>query len=171
MPVDLDSDLALVVADPQRIAEVRSDEVPALLGALEQVRAALWARMVRVPAPAAREPGIDAGDKLLTVPDVAAELRFTPSYVYEAVRRGDLAAVRKGKYVRIRRVDLRTWLDGQSPRGLDARPVTSDSARHAPPRSGPTSPSNRIAGMSRRVQVRASPPRGPAGADDFQPGR
>ena len=164
--MDRKPDLALVAADPRRIADLQADDVPALLAALVQLRASLWAHMLRAPAPAVREPSIDAGDELLTVPEVAAELRFTRSYVYEAVRRGDLAAVRKGKYVRVRRADLRAWLDGNAPRGLDARAATPDSSRHAPTRSGPTSPSSRIARVSRRVHVHAAPAREPAGAAD-----
>ena len=164
--MDSKPDLALVVADPRRIADLRVDDVPALLGALEELRAELWARMLRVPTPAVREPGIDAEHELLTVPEVAAELRFTRGYVYEAVRRADLPAVRKGKYVRIRRTDLRAWLDGHSSRGLDSGPASPDSSRHAPPRPGPTSPSSRIARVSRRVHVHAAPVREPTGAAD-----
>ncbi len=164
--MDRKPDLALVVADPRRIADLQADDVPGVLGALEQLRACLWAHMLRAPASAAREPGIDAGDDLLTVPEVAAELRFTRSYVYEAVRRGDLAAVRKGKYVRVRRADLRAWLDGHSPRVLDARPATPDSSRHAPTRSGRTSLSSGTARVSRSVHARTAPVREPAAPAD-----
>src|SRR5262245_50060238 len=86
-------ELALLVADPQRATELCRDEIPALLGALEQVRAALWIRMVRAAEPVEREAASAAGHELLTVPDAAAELRFTRGYVYEAVRRGELPAV------------------------------------------------------------------------------
>lgn len=150
---DRKPDLALVIADPRRIAELHVDEIPGLLGALERVRAALWARMVRAPAPVTREPGTDTRDELVTVPEVAKELRFTRAYMYEAVRRGDLSAVRKGKYVRIRRSDLRAWLDGRPAKGLDPRPRPPDSARHAPTRPGPASPSPGISRVSRRRHV------------------
>jgi len=111
-------DLAQVVADVQRAGELRPDEIPALLAALEQVRTALWVQMVRVPRPAARDAD-GGGRELLTVPEVAAELRFTRGYVYEAVRRGELPAVRKGKYVRLRREDLEAWLGGPGATSLD----------------------------------------------------
>jgi excisionase family DNA binding protein len=120
-------DLSLVVADPRRVADLRTVDIPALLGALEQVRAALWSHMLRTPAPVARESDDTVGDQLLTVADVAAEVRFTPGYVYEAIRRGQLSAVRKGKYVRIRRAQLRAWLDGFPANGLDPRPAHPDS--------------------------------------------
>ncbi|MGH7307077.1 MAG: helix-turn-helix domain-containing protein [Candidatus Rokuibacteriota bacterium] len=162
-PVDEKPDLALVVADLRRIADLRAEDVPALLGALEQVRTALWAQMMRVPTPTPREP--DVGDEILTVPEVARELRFTRGYLYEAVRRGDLAAVRKGKYVRIRRADLRAWLDGHSPQRLDAQPRRPDIAPHAPKRAGPTSLSNGIGRVSRRGHVRAAPVGEPTSGD------
>lgn len=132
MRTDTSAHLAMVLADPTRVADLRAEDVPALLGALEQVRAALWARMLRAPAPVARDP--DGSEQLLTVAEIAAELRFTVDYVYDAVRRGQLSAVRKGKYVRIRRADLRAWLDGFSSRGLDPRPARPDSgALHGSP--------------------------------------
>lgn len=157
MPADSNPDLALVLADPQRIADLRPDHMPVLLGALEQLRACLWSHMLRAPAPASREAGVDAGNEVLTVPEVAAELRFTSSYVYEAVRRGDLTAVRKGKYVRVRRSDLRTWLNGHPPNGLDARRTSRDSARHAFTPPGPPSPSSRRARVSRGAHFGAPP--------------
>jgi excisionase family DNA binding protein len=112
-------ELALLVADPQRATELCCDQIPALLGALEQVRAALWIQMVRAAEPVEREAASAAGHELLTVPDAAAELRFTRGYVYEAVRRGELPAVRKGKYIRLRREDLEAWLRGQGATSLD----------------------------------------------------
>jgi excisionase family DNA binding protein len=101
-----------VLADPQRANELRPDEIPALLGTLEQLRATLWLNMVRGSGTAKRDADAGGGE-LLTVPEVAAQLRFTRGYVYEAVRRGELPAVRKGKYVRLRREDLESWLDEQ----------------------------------------------------------
>jgi excisionase family DNA binding protein len=66
--------------------------------------------MMRAAGPVKREADGAGGHDLLTVPEVAAELRFTRGYVYEAIRRGELPAVRKGKYVRLRRGDLAAWL-------------------------------------------------------------
>ena len=103
-----------------------------------------------------------ASDEILTVADVSDELRFTRSYVYEAIRRGDLAAVRKGKYVRVRRSDLRAWLDGHSPRSLDARPALPDSDRHAPTRHDRMSLSSPSARVSRRIH-KSTPARADAG--------
>lgn len=134
MSRDGSPDLALVLTDPGRVTDLRVEEIPRLLGAIEELRAVLWAKMVRMPEPAVRVAG-DSTHELLTVPQIAAELKFTTAYVYEAVRRHELAAVRKGKYVRIRRVDLQAWLEGRRPRGLDPGTPTRDSSPHGPGRS------------------------------------
>jgi len=146
-------DLGLVLADPRRVADLHADDIPALLGALEQVRSALWSRMLRTPAPLARDPDDTAGDQLLTVADIAGEVRFTPGYVYEAVRRGQLSAVRKGKYVRIRRADLRAWLDGLPAKDLDPPLAQPDSRSFHGPRT------HRSAAIRPRVRERRAPHR------------
>ena len=115
MTLDASADLAAVLGNLDRVAALRPEDIPALLGTLERVRAALWAQMVRAPVPVARHGDGAGGEPLLTVGEAAAELRFTRAYVYDAVRSGQLAAVRTGKYIRIRRGALTAWLDGGSP--------------------------------------------------------
>jgi excisionase family DNA binding protein len=159
-------DLVRVLLEPQRIVRLEAADVPALLGDLERVRAALWNRLIggsRVETPA---PVQDVAGEVLTVPEVARELRFTRAYVYEAVRRGDVAAVRKGKYVRIQRTDLRAWLEGRPVKGLDRMPRDADSSRHAPLRVGPRSRARTGAGVSARIHASTqvtAPPGGNAG--------
>ncbi len=155
--MDPSPDLVRVLLEPQRIGGLAAADVPTLLGDLEQVRAALWNRMIggfRVDTPA---PVKDTTDEILTVPEVARELRFTRAYIYEAVRRGDVAAVRKGKYVRIRRADLRAWLEGRPAKGLDLPPPRADSSRYAPVRVGPRSRARAAAGVSARIQASLQP--------------
>jgi excisionase family DNA binding protein len=137
MSRDESAELALVLADPRRVTDLRVEDIPSLLGAIEQLRTVLWARMLRTPEPSVRNKD-GAGEEVLTVPEVAAELKFTTAYVYEAVRRHELGAVRKGKYVRIRRADLSAWLEGRRPRGLDQGTGARDSSPHGP-RRGRTS--------------------------------
>ena len=163
---DAKAEVARVLAEPHRIAEISATDIPALLGHLEQARAALWARMIREPVPASRDRADDAADEVLTVPEVARELRFTRAYVYEAVRRGDLHAVRKGRYVRIMRHDLRVWLEGRPPKGLDAQAGARDSSRHAAARVGPRSGARASVGVSPRIRIRAQPLPPPAGNGD-----
>lgn len=129
MQLDARPDLAHFVANPARVAELGAEDVPALLGALEQLRAALWARLVRVPAPVDRDRNSAVGEQVLTVAEVAAELKFTRGYVYDAIRRGQLSAVHTGKYVRIRRAALTAWLDGRPAITLDGHGVPSDNVR------------------------------------------
>ena len=151
-------DLAPLLADLRRLAHLDAGDIPALLGALEEVRTSLWTQLLRPPAPAPRDATVD--DELLTVPEIAAEVKFTRGYVYESVRRGDLVAVRKGKYVRVRRADLRAWLDGPSAPPLDARHSRPDSARHAATRRRsipPTPAGARGIGPTPRSRERAEP--------------
>lgn len=128
--------LAEVLADPRRVAAIPSEEIPVLLGEIERLRTALWAQLVRPLETPRVAASVDA-DEYLTVPEAAAALRFTDAYLYEAVRRQDLPAIRKGRYVRIRRDDLRAWLDGRAARGLDPHSRARDSARHGMRRNGP----------------------------------
>ena len=121
-------DLAAIVANPARVADLRAAEVPSILGALEELRSALWARMLVAPA-GARDPVESSGEPLLTVAEVAVELQFTRAYVYDAVRTGQLPALRTGKYVRIRRAALTAWLDGRSAIALDGHTAPLDSVR------------------------------------------
>jgi excisionase family DNA binding protein len=151
MHLDASPDLAHIVANPARVADLRSEDVPALLGALEELRAALWAHMLRAAAPVARDPTGRTGEQLLTVAEVATELKFTRGYVYDAVRCGQLSAVRTGKYVRIRRAALTAWLDGRPAITLDGHGVPSDSV-------GLTAP-GRTRSVSRRTHP-AQPGRG-----------
>ena len=165
MHADGSPDLAQVLGDPQRAGELRPDEIPALLGALEHVRAALWAQMVRAAGPVKREADGAGEHDLLTVPEVAAELRFTRGYVYEAVRRGELPAVRKGKYVRLRRGDLAAWLGGQRAASLDGTgrlPHSAVSRRGSPATDSESKRARRKrpGQMAPRSRAMASGPRG-----------
>jgi excisionase family DNA binding protein len=153
MNTDAKPDLVRILAEPDRVVALSAADVPMLLGELERVRAALWDRMLRGSAVRDLAPTGDADDEILTVPEVARELRFTRAYAYEAVCRGDFAAVRTGKYVRIRRADRRAWLEGRPPARLDPRPARADRSRHAPARVGPRSPARAAAGVSAQIHT------------------
>lgn len=51
-----------------------------------------------------------AGDRLLTVSEVAADLRVSNMTVYRLIRNGELPALRVGRNYRIRQVDLEAYL-------------------------------------------------------------
>ncbi len=58
--------------------------------------------------------GRQAGDRLLTVAEVAATMRVSTMTVYRLIKGGDLAAIRVGKNYRIRESDMDDYLAGRS---------------------------------------------------------
>ena len=58
--------------------------------------------------------GRQAGDRLLTVAEVAATMRVSNMTVYRLIKNGDLPALRVGKNYRIRESDLDGYLSEQS---------------------------------------------------------
>ena len=55
--------------------------------------------------------GKQGREQLMTVSEVADELRVSNMTVYRLIKGGDLAAIRVGKNYRIRRSDLDEYLD------------------------------------------------------------
>ncbi|MGH3441711.1 MAG: helix-turn-helix domain-containing protein [Nitriliruptorales bacterium] len=55
-----------------------------------------------------------AGDRLLTVSEVADALRVSNMTVYRLIKGGDLPAIRVGKNYRIRRTDLDQYLNAST---------------------------------------------------------
>ncbi len=106
LPLSLDA----LLADPTRAAEIPAEQVSALLGELERLRAALWVRLVT--APAASAPALEP-NRLLTADEVAAWLGVPKSYVYELARRRTpdaLPTVAFGKYVRFVAEGVAAWV-------------------------------------------------------------
>jgi excisionase family DNA binding protein len=60
-------------------------------------------------------------DRLLSPVEVAAVLGVRVSRVYELIRQHRLPTVHVGRYLRVRRSDLRTWIDDQREEAVDAR--------------------------------------------------
>jgi excisionase family DNA binding protein len=54
--------------------------------------------------------GSDAGDRLLTVAEVADTMRVSSMTVYRLIHRGELPALRLGKNYRIRVADVQRFL-------------------------------------------------------------
>jgi excisionase family DNA binding protein len=92
------------------IRGLKPGELPGLLIAIAAVIAE------QKPAPS-REPAAGADEPLLTVPQAAALLNYRPSFVYEMVRRGDLAAVKDRKFVRIRQSAVNEYIARHEQRG------------------------------------------------------
>jgi excisionase family DNA binding protein len=87
---------------------LRPDELPAFLAGLAALQGRAAARMAAESS--RRNPQTTAAAELLTVPEVATRLRVPRQHAYELARRGDLASVRFGKYVRVRQADLEAWI-------------------------------------------------------------
>ena len=58
--------------------------------------------------------GRQAGDRLLTVGEVAATMRVSNMTVYRLIKNGDLPALRVGKNYRIRESDVDVYLSDRS---------------------------------------------------------
>ena len=58
--------------------------------------------------------GRQAGDRLLTVAEVAATVRVSNMTVYRLIKSGDLPALRVGKNYRIRESDVDVFLSDRS---------------------------------------------------------
>jgi excisionase family DNA binding protein len=93
-------------------------------------------------------------DRLLSVPEAAAQLGLAPSYVYELARTGALPTMRLGKYVRVRVGALRRWLAAREnaidAAGSETLPFSRDPGRRParPPR--PRADAGRLRRAARR---------------------
>ena len=58
--------------------------------------------------------GRQAGDRLLTVAEVAGTMRISNMTVYRLIKNGDLPALRVGKNYRIRESDVDVFLSDRS---------------------------------------------------------
>jgi excisionase family DNA binding protein len=96
-----------LVADPARARQLPPTVAAELLIRVIGLQTALATRALAAPEGGPTEA--PAEDQWLTIPEVAARLRFAKSYVYQLARRADLPALRKGKYWRVRLADLHQW--------------------------------------------------------------
>lgn len=55
-----------------------------------------------------------AMEELLTIEDVARLLKYTPYYIREMCKRGELKAIKIGGHWRVKQEDLRDYIDEQS---------------------------------------------------------
>jgi len=101
------------------VAALAPEAVPPLLAQLAALQSAITARLLGVASPEA-SPGRDpAEDRPLTVPEVALHLQVGKAYVYDLIRRGELGALRFGKYVRVPPAALREWEARHQEKALD----------------------------------------------------
>jgi excisionase family DNA binding protein len=95
--------LADYLEQPTLASRLSREEACALLVQIKAFEGALLARLLIPESHETKETQRPSeGERLLTVGEVAVMLRYAESYVYELVRRGELRAVRHGKYIRIK---------------------------------------------------------------------
>ena len=99
-----------LIAQPERSAEVTADDrrrlvrqLAALILTLESCPAAPELGHERAPASTSND------DRLLNAAEAATQMGFARGYVYELIRRHELRAVRRGKYVRIPQSAILEW--------------------------------------------------------------
>jgi len=110
--------LDLLLADPSKVERLTSAEIRGLLVRMSSLLAALAARFTRDEAPPVRS-GVEGDDgRLCTIPEVAKQLAVPESRAYDLARRGELPAVKIGRYVRVPAASLQAWLEE---RKLDLR--------------------------------------------------
>ena len=121
------------------LSDADASNLPDLLGKLESERLRAEVRLRRLTSAGDTAPADEAvGDELLTLPQVAAFLGVPEDYAYSLARQRKIPTVRlpgldrggrttAGKYVRVRRSALVTWLGGHVDMALNRD--TDDAAR------------------------------------------
>jgi excisionase family DNA binding protein len=104
----------------QAISAASPEELTALVGELERLKAHALHRLVDGYGREMRPPPHDPLD-LLSIADVAGLLKLDPSTVYDHIRRGRLAVTPIGRAFRIRRADLERFLEARNSRQPLAR--------------------------------------------------
>lgn len=122
-------DLARLLEDPTKAAEVPPEAIARLIGELEQMKATLWARLIRGDVNGQGRPEAPEEDRLLTIASVADRLGVPKSYAYELARRGDLPTVRLGKYVRVPASALQELLGRHRKKTIDTVPMKGHRTR------------------------------------------
>jgi predicted DNA-binding transcriptional regulator AlpA len=108
------ADLAALLTDPTRAAEVPSEQVPRLLCQLAALQTVLAARLATVPGAVPRTDDGQGGDRLLTAREVHARTTLSVAWVY---RHADALPFcrRVGRKVLFSEAGLTTWLATRRP--------------------------------------------------------
>ena len=67
----------------------------------------------RQERPQVQEQGAEGGLDLLSITDVCRELGMGKSWVYRRIQSGEIPSVKLGRNIKVRREDLRGYLEGQ----------------------------------------------------------
>jgi excisionase family DNA binding protein len=91
---------------PERTGALSVAEVHSVISRCAVLHTIMLMRLLELQT---RPPAGTDEETLLTVPEVSRQLKFRPAYVYELVRKGALAGIRSGKYVRIHKSSVDAW--------------------------------------------------------------
>jgi excisionase family DNA binding protein len=97
-----------VLHDLRALHLLGQQDIARVLPELEHARARLWLLVMMPTATQLTRPSEPAG-VLLTIKEVAAQLRFSSGHVYELVRSGRLRGIRDGRAIRIAGEALTEW--------------------------------------------------------------
>lgn len=96
--------LAELVSQLDKVSEVPSEMIPAMLGDLEQLKAALWARLT-VPS----TNGAASDDRLLDVNEAAKKLGSSTDWLYRHAKKLPFT-VRMGRPVRFSEAGIERYI-------------------------------------------------------------
>jgi excisionase family DNA binding protein len=148
--------LAVLLADLEKaIAEVATEEIPAVTGELERMKTILLGRMISTDANNTNgQPAPAEEDRLLTPEETAARLGIPSRSVRELLRTKQLPGYKVGRLWRVGEADLRAWVERRK-NGLDREgsAVLPSRSGHDPTRS----PARAKGPRAVTVEVRRTP--------------
>jgi excisionase family DNA binding protein len=116
--------------DPNTLAQVPPEEIPAIMAQLAAIQSALAVRLHERAISLPESAPTSEPDRAITVEEAAGRLSFTSQYVYELIKRRQIPAIRTGKYVRIRECDLSAWMARHIDNPLDNKLYNLYSLNH-----------------------------------------
>ena len=113
----------LFVHVEQALTDSKPSDWPLVLGELERLRTQMLTRMLGNQGSVTRQGAPPTEDEpLLTLPQVAERLAIPTGHAYALARRGELPTVQIGKYVRVSRAALASWIaQHATKRGLERK--------------------------------------------------
>jgi len=142
-PGDLPPEVDRVLHDLRALHLLGQEDIARVLPELEHARTRLWL-VVMMPKATLLEQPSESAQELLTVKEVADQLRFSTRHVYELVRSGRLRRIRDGRAIRIAREALAEWRTAHEADRLDGNlRHSAESVVHAEPRANADRPRRR----------------------------
>lgn len=105
--------LAWLIASPDQSDQVRLEEIPELLGALEAVKARLWNRLNSPSLPDTPPKGRKPSDHLLDAKEAAERLGVKPKWLYSHADRLPFTRRLGGRTLRFSEQGLIRWMESR----------------------------------------------------------